>query len=98
MAKPKRPKFSYFVADKDGDAYTDCTRLKDARSHVREADKAWPEDAPHRIYALVTLQERAVIRAAERLVKSWDSYDADEAGLRAGIEETLARAVEAARG
>ena len=95
MAKPIR---RFYVLDCCGGTYTDCTRLEEARSHVREADKAWPKDAPHRIYPLVTLQERAVIRAAMRYVDGLGT-DSVTLLLRKNTPlERLVKAVEAARG
>ena len=97
MAKPK-PKRPYHIINCNGQVWGPLLSLRWGREALKDYDAEFPECAPHRIYVLVTLEEQRVIRAAKKLVKSWDSYDPDEIGLRAGLEETLAKAVEAARG
>ena len=103
MAKPKRPKLPkepYHVVDADGDRTRCCKTLTEARRACADDNRFYAYDAPHRIYVLVTLEERRkeqrIIRAARKLVKAWD--DGAEPGWRAGVENLLSEAVEAARG
>ena len=98
MAKPKRPIDPYHMMDNDGYPVRSCSSLREAKEAVKHGDTEWPEDSPHRIYALVTLEERAVIRAAMRYV---DGLGVDSVTLllrKNTPQEKLVKAVEAARG
>ena len=98
MAKPKRPVDPYHVMGNEGYPIRSCSSLREAREAVTHKDAEWPGDAPHRIYALVTLEERTVIRAAMRYVDGLGT-DSVTLLLRKNTPlERLVKAVEAARG
>ena len=96
LKRPKRPEEPYRVFDADGEPTRFCKTLTEARRGCADDNRFHAYDAPHRIYVLVTLEEQRVIRAARKLVKAWD--DGAEPGWRAGVENVLSEAVEAARG
>ena len=102
MAKPKRPIDPYHVMDNDGYPVRSCSSLREAKEAVKHGDTEWPEDSPHRIYALVTLEERAVIRAGVAAAAQWKAHGwkakLSNIGDLIDVLNRLVKAVEAARG
>ena len=95
MAKrAKRPQKPYGVHDASGWWVAEGQTLWSARQSAKHCDEICPEDAPHRVYTLVTLEERAVIRAARRIV----GQKPDTIAQLLAAFDCLVKAVEAADG
>ena len=87
MAKrAKRPDGLYQIIDRNGYFCDSESSLSQAQERRKDYDKDFPGDAPHSVHTLVTLKERAVVRAAKRAVNG------------TGTWSDLVKAVEAADG
>ncbi len=90
--KARKPVEPYHVIDNDGWSTNSLSNLSIVKKEAKQQDKELPQCAPHRVYKLVTLEEEAVILAAQR----W--YDANGEAECHQAEVALEYAVEASRG
>lgn len=96
----KRPGWPYSVVDAYGHVANECATIKIARLECAQNDRDLPPCSPHRVYVLVTLKEREIVRLAKKYVLATQEarvgYGTQCAAADAWVR--LENAVEAASG